>query len=396
MTVKSELLHLHGGHIPTALQYISGYMCNRCHSSVPLPPCSLVNMGEFSTMDPVTRSAAKKASKLLGSEDEKEAGAARAIIQQWRKQHLEPTWGVFDSARRVCDSLSGALATFRLKRMESIESKILRPGKNYDAGAMDDIGGCRIILPGMRELNAARELISDAISVRKVKDYVYIDAPPSGYRSIHLLAQNEGREKDLSYRVEVQLRTGLQHAWATAIEAASNVYGENYKDPAPRAMSESGVKRLEFFRLVSAGFALSEGVLLDQGVPQSIEEIREKLRASSVSESVVNDLHLVTDDVVQLTEGHQGPGLYLLTFEREKQELAVQHFDNENPRKAFEAYNDLEEKNSSESGTVADRTDGVLVYSDNPERLPLAYPNYSSNVDVFLKRYREIFQWEGE
>lgn len=347
-------------------------------------------------MDPVTRSAAKKASKLLGSEDEKEAGAARAIIQQWRKQHLEPTWGVFDSARRVCDSLSGALATFRLKRMESIESKILRPGKNYDAGAMDDIGGCRIILPGMRELNAARELISDAISVRKVKDYVYIDAPPSGYRSIHLLAQNEGREKDLSYRVEVQLRTGLQHAWATAIEAASNVYGENYKDPAPRAMSESGVKRLEFFRLVSAGFALSEGVLLDQGVPQSIEEIREKLRASSVSESVVNDLHLVTDDVVQLTEGHQGPGLYLLTFEREKQELAVQHFDNENPRKAFEAYNDLEEKNSSESGTVADRTDGVLVYSDNPERLPLAYPNYSSNVDVFLKRYREIFQWEGE
>ncbi|MGJ9455640.1 RelA/SpoT domain-containing protein [Actinotignum sp. GS-2025e] len=353
-------------------------------------------MGEVSTMDPVTRSAAKKASNLLGSEDEKEAAAARAIIQQWRKQHLEPTWGVFDSARMVCRSLSGALATFRLKRMESIESKILRPGKNYDAGAMDDIGGCRIILPGMNELNAARELITDAISVRKVKDYVYVDAPPSGYRSIHVLTQNEGKEKGLSYRVEVQLRTELQHAWATAIEAASNVYGENYKDPAPRAISENGVKRLEFFRLVSAGFALSEGVLLDHGVPQSIEEIREKLRESSVSKDIVDDLELVTDDVVQLTEGHQGPGLYLLVFEREKQEVAVQHFDEDDPRKAFEAYNDLEEKNSSARDTAANLPDGVLVYSDNPERLPLAYPNYSSNVNVFLKRYREIFQLEDE
>ncbi|EPD27802.1 RelA/SpoT domain-containing protein [Actinotignum schaalii] len=353
-------------------------------------------MTGFGTEGSVTRSAAKKASKLLASEDEKEAAAARAIIQQWRKQHLEPTWGVFDSARMVCQSLSGALATFRLKRMESIESKILRPGKNYDAGAMDDIGGCRIILPGMSELDAARELITDAISVRKVKDYVYLDAPPSGYRSIHLLAQNEGKEKGLSYRVEVQLRTELQHAWATAIEAASNVYGENYKDPAPRTMSEIGVKRLEFFRLVSAGFALSEGVLLDQGVPQSIEEIREKLHGSSVSKSIVDDLELVTDDVVQLTEGHEDPGLYLLIFERERQEVAVQHFDNEDPRKALAAYNELEEENSRKGAAAAGLSDGVLVYSDNPERLPLAYPNYSSNVNVFLKRYREIFQLEDE
>lgn len=39
----------------------------------------------------------------------------------------------------------------------------------------------------------------------------------SGYRSCHLVTMNRGDDRD--YRVEVQVRTKLQHLRATAIEA---------------------------------------------------------------------------------------------------------------------------------------------------------------------------------
>ncbi len=49
-----------------------------------------------------------------------------------------------------------------------------------------------------------------------------MDPKEDGYRSYHLIYQYKGSLQTACYnklRIEVQLRTKLQHAWATAVEA---------------------------------------------------------------------------------------------------------------------------------------------------------------------------------
>jgi ppGpp synthetase/RelA/SpoT-type nucleotidyltranferase len=113
--------------------------------------------------------------------------------------------------------------------MKSILAKIRRAGKSYQIGTMDDIGGCRIILKDMEQVREAISILADRFSLKEgnsIKNY--IEQPRgSGYRSCHLITTNPGADRD--YRVEVQVRTQLQHLWSTAVEAASFIYESDYK-----------------------------------------------------------------------------------------------------------------------------------------------------------------------
>ena len=61
--------------------------------------------------------------------------------------------------------------------------------------------------------------------------------------------------------MEVQIRTQLQHYWATAVEAAGEIYGTEYKSPEVRrqAVGPEDQERIQFFQIVSSLFALEEG-----------------------------------------------------------------------------------------------------------------------------------------
>lgn len=77
---------------------------------------------------------------------------------------------------------------------------------------MDDIAGCRLVLNGLAEVDAAVAVITARLDVRAVKNLN--EAPsPVGYRAVHLLCRVNDR------RVEIQVRMRRQHAWAEMVEA---------------------------------------------------------------------------------------------------------------------------------------------------------------------------------
>jgi putative GTP pyrophosphokinase len=92
---------------------------------------------------------------------------------------------------------------------------------------MDDVAGCRLIFRDIKSLYAFRGEFHDARFDHKrrndVDKYDYIKVPKStGYRGVHDVYEYNVRSEVgrplAGLYVEIQYRTLVQHAWATAVE----------------------------------------------------------------------------------------------------------------------------------------------------------------------------------
>lgn len=86
---------------------------------------------------------------------------------------------------------------------------------------IQDISGCRAIVPSLEDQEEV---------IRKATEwfpYVVVDdkriESTHGYRAVHLLVTHRGK------CVEVQVRTRIQHFWATISEKLSDTYGQEIK-----------------------------------------------------------------------------------------------------------------------------------------------------------------------
>lgn len=75
---------------------------------------------------------------------------------------------------------------------------------------IQDIAGCRIVVSDILAQDSALGAIEVFLTSSQVFDRR--ENPSNGYRAVHVVALNESR------RVEVQLRTALQHMWAEISE----------------------------------------------------------------------------------------------------------------------------------------------------------------------------------
>lgn len=92
---------------------------------------------------------------------------------------------------------------------------------------MDDVAGCRLIFPDLKQLdNFRRQFHKARFKHRRrneVDKYDYIKSPKhTGYRGIHDVYEydvnSEAGRRLKGLLVEIQYRTLVQHAWATAVE----------------------------------------------------------------------------------------------------------------------------------------------------------------------------------
>jgi len=161
-------------------------------------------------------------------------------LENWRAAHLYVINTFQSSLRarrtRVADADSVKIAQ-RLKRRPTIVDKLSRePGMSLSR--MHDIAGCRLIFDNIAALDEFRDgVLSSSAGHRLVgtKDkYDYIRGPKaSGYRGIHDVyvynVRSAGGQKWNGLRIEVQYRTQIQHAWATAVEISDIVNSTRLK-----------------------------------------------------------------------------------------------------------------------------------------------------------------------
>jgi ppGpp synthetase/RelA/SpoT-type nucleotidyltranferase len=167
--------------------------------------------------------------------------------------------------------IAGGFTVARLKRMPSIRRKLRTISSHLNQ--IQDLAGCRAVLESIDDVNRVVEAMRALPTHVLHREDPYITQPkPDGYRSYHMVFKFKGRGDEAVYndrRVEIQIRTRLQHSWATAVEAVGLFRGEDMK------AGQGSPEWRKLFKLMSAEFMLSEGCAQEDGGRNSrLEEIK--------------------------------------------------------------------------------------------------------------------------
>lgn len=185
--------------------------------------------------------------------DGDKAAEDAALVKRWRSAHsgaLTTTrigLGAIVMRELKRDSQAG-LVTQRLKRFESIVAKLVRDKSRL--GEMEDIAGCRAVLPGLDTVTSVHRGLEGAQKLEIIQVRDYNDKPHmGGYRALHLWCRRD------NFKVEVQLRTARQQRWAELVEEWDTLPGLDLKhERAPEPV-------LNYFReLADYFFKLDSGV----------------------------------------------------------------------------------------------------------------------------------------
>lgn len=148
-----------------------------------------------------------------------------AVIDDWRAAH-RGVLNTFQAILRNRTRDTNITVAQRHKRKRTIFDKLYR-FPQMQLARMDDVAGCRLIFRRVRELYIFRDEFHRARFNHKRKNdldkYDYIKRPKdTGYRGVHDVYEydvNSDIGKALTgLYVEIQYRTLVQHAWATAVE----------------------------------------------------------------------------------------------------------------------------------------------------------------------------------
>lgn len=150
------------------------------------------------------------------------------MLQELRKSYkpvLAEVFNVLEQSMRKIDKRQ-AIATYRIKRIESIMSKLQRQPK-MQLQRMEDIAGCRCIMKTHKDVYRLKSILSQELLIKSDRND-YIKLPKSdGYRSLHLIVCIKGKENQ---PIEIQLRSEDDHNWATLVEITDLVYDTKIKE----------------------------------------------------------------------------------------------------------------------------------------------------------------------
>ena len=305
-----------------------------------------------------------------------DATTAMDVLSNWRAAHAYPMHSLLMMLRQISTKVDkGVVVVQRLKRAPSILDKLSRY-PDMKLHRMQDISGCRAIMDSTRDVERllARMESSRTLHVlHRLDDY--IKAPKdTGYRGVHLVYKYNGQKTEYKdYFVEIQLRSKIQHAWATAVEIVDTFTMQALK------ASKGNQDWLDFFRFAGAEFAKLEkrpigAHVTDVNTLAEVRRLAEKL-------NVVPRLNAFAVSAQHITKKKDNKTDYfLLELKKNASEIMVTQYPTNAFHRATEAYLERETQAKEDSSY-----DVVLVAASSMHALRSAYPNYFADSKAFLR-----------
>jgi len=332
-----------------------------------------------STALEISKTKIDKAGELLKNKtgSSKDIANALGVLSTWRAYHAMPLDTFATVLRqRIPKITNQAVVAQRLKRTPSILLK-LSNHKTMRLSAMQDIGGLRAILDSTEDVYNLLELYRKSKSKHSLFSLDdYIETPKKdGYRSIHLVYK---LTKTPSLFLEIQLRSKLQHIWATGVEVFGTLQNSSFKS------GQGSKKWLDFFSLLSSVFALKEQrPILEAHSRFSKADLIARLKKQIQELQVIENLSVYTAVYRTIskrtTKGRKGHYSLILLNSRENT-ISLETYGTSQFETAAQAYLDLERKHFGDK-----QINVVLVNTGDIKKLELSYPNYFMDTKILVQ-----------
>ena len=251
---------------------------------------------------------------------------------------------------------------------------------------MEDIAGCRAVVENSLYVNRLYERLKKSKTKNILhRERNYIENPKeSGYRGIHLVFKyNEKKESYRNLAAELQLRSKIQHSWATAVEVVGT-----FTKQALKASSGEAIW-LDFFKYASVEFSKLENTTIDSrydGV-DTLSKLKEYIDKLGLHKRL-SAFKVAVDKLS--TESGSGAGYYILLLDLEKRILSFNRFPKSELSEATKFYDQEEEKHRTDN-----TKDLVLVSATSLRDLKKGYPNYFSDTENFEKYLAKVLEQES-
>ncbi|MBT4761311.1 MAG: RelA/SpoT domain-containing protein [Bdellovibrionaceae bacterium] len=336
----------------------------------------------------ITRSQIKNIGKSLRSikTDQQLESSSLVLLNKWREHH-DATLKYYgkllkSEAIKLGIKPSQFTVTQRIKRIHSIILK-LRRFPLMQLSTMDDVAGVRIVLPENSEVSHLVNVLKEKKSKHElIKLSNYTDHPKDdGYRSIHLVYR---ANKSPSIQIEIQLRSLLQHYWATGVEVFGTLEKTSFKT------GEGSEDWRIFFKLLSSRFAIKEGTpVLEEHEKYSISQLNTSLVAMIRKLNIIEQLSAYTSIYTSNWREKRAIGrsgkYALITLDTNTNRTSVEVYPESQLSKALSKYSSIEKTHHSSNAINI-----VLVNLDNINNLERAYPNYFMDTKVLSNYLSKI------
>ncbi len=304
---------------------------------------------------------------VTGSLTAEERQEELKLVGHWRAAHIEPLHQTLLEIERICGHDSSTILVGRLKRIGTIVNKLGRESiKNYiHLDTLHDVAGCRLIVENESEVLHYADLISQMSMFHKPVDHM-TNPKESGYRGYHIICRHDVPEYGYQQlNVEVQIRSRLQHDWATAVETYDQIKQTSLK------FDQGSERERRYFWLASA--------IMNDDVDDMTSAINE-LRTLDTDLHILEELTAASDSMFVTYEGEIDRSCScLLTVSLGMQQVDIEVFSPEDEMSAADKYTALE------TGTEEPGVIHLLARADSLRGLRFAYPNYSSDISQFVE-----------
>lgn len=317
---------------------------------------------------------------------------AISIADTWRACHAYPINTFQSTLRRKLKKFSNdTLVAQRLKRMPTIIEKLQRYPR-MQLARMQDIGGVRAILNSVHDVYLLAQEYKDKSRFHHElvgeKDYIESPRDEDGYRSLHLVYKyrNKQNKEYNGLLLELQIRTKLQHIWATAVETMGTFLGQALK-------SRLGDRAwLDFFSVVSTAFASKENTnLLNKHKIKTQKEIFKMVASMNNELQVLEKIKgysVAVEEINKKGTSYLGWSYHLIILNSELKTVQIKPYKRGDIKQATEDYAKVELETAQSGGKI----EAVLVSAGPLSALKQAYPNFFLDIGGFVREVEDIIK----